>query len=161
MANIFRLKRTDVPGRIPLTSDLQNGELAVNLVDGRLFFKKIQNEIESIITLEAPKPLTVALYQEGELLITEGEVRWHNPQPVNISKIIARLATQADGNVTLVIKKSDITVQTIIIPEFTSKVTETVDIDMIEDDFLTVDITTIGGTFKGEGLSVQFTYSFE
>ena len=40
MANTFRLKRSAVQGRVPTTSDLQLGELALNTYDGKLYAKK-------------------------------------------------------------------------------------------------------------------------
>ena len=40
MANVVRLKRTSVAGRIPATSDLETGELAVNIHDGKVFLKR-------------------------------------------------------------------------------------------------------------------------
>lgn len=40
MANTFRLKRSAVQGRVPTTSDLQLGELALNTYDGKLYTKK-------------------------------------------------------------------------------------------------------------------------
>jgi hypothetical protein len=40
MANTFRLKRSAVQGKVPLVSDLQLGELALNTYDGKLYAKK-------------------------------------------------------------------------------------------------------------------------
>jgi hypothetical protein len=40
MANTLRIKRSAVEGKIPLTTDLQLGELAVNTFDGKLFLKR-------------------------------------------------------------------------------------------------------------------------
>lgn len=40
MANIIRVKRSNVPGRVPTVSDLDLGELAVNTYDGKLFLKQ-------------------------------------------------------------------------------------------------------------------------
>ncbi len=48
MANILRLKRSDVAGRMPGLADLEPGELAVNTHDGRLFLKK-DNGTASIV----------------------------------------------------------------------------------------------------------------
>jgi len=104
---------------------------------------------------------TVTLYQDGLLEPTVGTVRWHNPRTVNINKIIARLAEAADSTVTVLVKKNSLTVQTINFSVGSVKQTTTVDIDMIVDDYLTVDITAVGNTAKGRGLSIEFTYSFE
>lgn len=48
----IKLKRSLVGGSIPTTSDLVSGELAVNVVDGKLFFKKTVSAVDSIITIE-------------------------------------------------------------------------------------------------------------
>lgn len=103
---------------------------------------------------------TVTLYQDGALSLTTGTIRWHNPANITVNKIIARLAQSADNAVTVVIKKKGIAVKTIIIPANTVKKVEVAAISMIADDYLTVDINTIGTQNKGSGLSVEFTYSF-
>ena len=40
MANTVKLKRSAVPGKIPLVADLELGELALNTYDGKLYSKK-------------------------------------------------------------------------------------------------------------------------
>lgn len=40
MANLVKLKRSAVAGKVPLTTDLELGELAVNTYDGKLYTKK-------------------------------------------------------------------------------------------------------------------------
>jgi len=52
MANILRLKRSDVAGRMPGIADLEPGELAINTHDGRLFLKK-DNGTASIVDVTA------------------------------------------------------------------------------------------------------------
>ena len=44
----IKLKRSNVQGRIPATTDLELGELSVNTYDGRLYLKKDQAGTESI-----------------------------------------------------------------------------------------------------------------
>lgn len=104
---------------------------------------------------------TVTLYQDGLLEATTGTVRWYNPSAVNINKITARLSEAADDTVTVLVKKNGTTVQTVNFSAGAVKQTSTVDIDMILDDYLTVDITAVGSVARGRGLSVEFTYSFE
>lgn len=43
--NIVQLKRSSVPGKVPLDSDLQIGEIAVNLYDGILFSKNTNGNV--------------------------------------------------------------------------------------------------------------------
>jgi hypothetical protein len=61
MANTVKLKRSAVTGRVPTTSDLALGELALNTFDGNLFFKKDASGTESILavaTLTGTQTLT-------------------------------------------------------------------------------------------------------
>lgn len=102
---------------------------------------------------------TVKLYQDGVLEPTTGTVRWHNPADINISKIVARVADAPGTNISVNINKSGSLAETVVIAANTDKTTEIVDIDMLEDDYLTVDIIFAGG-YGGSGLSVEFTYSF-
>ena len=104
---------------------------------------------------------TVTLYQDGVLEPTTGTIRWYNPSAVNVNKITARLATAADDVVTVLIKKNGVTAQTVTFPANNTKQVAVSDIDMAIDDYLTVDITTVGNVNRGRGLSVEFTYSFE
>ena len=47
MAATIKLKKSSVPGKIPLPSDLVYGELAVNYADGKLYFKDSTNQVRS------------------------------------------------------------------------------------------------------------------
>jgi hypothetical protein len=105
-------------------------------------------------TAESDK--TVTLYQDGILIPTTGTVRWHNPSNIKIKTITARLSGTSENPVTIRIKKTGTTVSDITFEANTSKVISSVDINMITDDYLSVDILTSGG----QSLSVQFTYSF-
>jgi hypothetical protein len=40
MASIVQLKKSSVVGKVPLTTDLDYGELALNYADGKLYYKK-------------------------------------------------------------------------------------------------------------------------
>jgi Protein of unknown function (DUF1565) len=53
MANVIRLKRSSVPGKIPDASDLIVGEIAVNTADGVLYTKHSDNTIKSIGNIQA------------------------------------------------------------------------------------------------------------
>jgi hypothetical protein len=53
MANTVVLKRSAVPNKIPTTSDLALGELALNTNDGNLFFKRDASGTQSIISVAA------------------------------------------------------------------------------------------------------------
>ena len=54
MSTNITLKRSSVQGRVPLTTDLALGEIALNTYDGRLFIKKNVGGTETIIDVTAP-----------------------------------------------------------------------------------------------------------
>lgn len=48
MATNIKLKKSAVAGKVPLSTDLEYGELAINYNDGLLFFKNSSNTVQSI-----------------------------------------------------------------------------------------------------------------
>jgi trimeric autotransporter adhesin len=55
MAQVVKLKRTAVQGKVPTTSSLELGELAINTYDGRIFFEKDNGipSVQSIVVTDA------------------------------------------------------------------------------------------------------------
>jgi hypothetical protein len=47
MANKVLLKKSSVPAKIPVPSDLDYGELAINYADGKLYFKNSNNQVQA------------------------------------------------------------------------------------------------------------------
>ena len=52
MSSLIQLKRTATPGNVPITGNLSYGEVALNITDGKLFFKKTIGGVDSIVTLQ-------------------------------------------------------------------------------------------------------------
>ena len=251
---VFKFKRSAVAGKVPTTSDLVGGEIALNTVDGKLFFKKTVGSTSTIvplsplsvgvisggsvlndqininalrfdsdgfvvtslssgttkivastfktwqvdgqaalqptgadtvkfvagsgiqiktnatstvktITIESINAATtatasVSLYQDGNLTLKTGTIRWYAPKTINVYKIIARLAASADRTVSVVTKKNGTTNNTINFSTGTTRVELNTSIDMVVDDYLTVDVTQIGTPGgPGNGLSVEYKYS--
>ena len=52
MANTIRIKRSSVSAKVPATTDLALGELAINTYDGKLYLKK-DNGFESVVEIGA------------------------------------------------------------------------------------------------------------
>lgn len=50
MSNKIILKKSSVPGKVPTVSDIDYGELAINYSDGVLYYKKVDNTIQSFST---------------------------------------------------------------------------------------------------------------
>lgn len=53
MANKVQVKRSAVAGKVPATTDLDLGELAVNTYDGKLYLKKNVGGVETIVDVTA------------------------------------------------------------------------------------------------------------
>jgi hypothetical protein len=53
MAQVIKVKQSSVGGKVPTTTQLQLGELALNTTDGKLYFKKNVSGTESIVTVSA------------------------------------------------------------------------------------------------------------
>jgi hypothetical protein len=62
MANSIQIKRSDVPGKVPLVTDLKSGELALNTYDGKLFLKQTVGSTSTVISLS---PLKTSLIDGG------------------------------------------------------------------------------------------------
>ena len=48
MANIIKIKNSSVAAKVPVTGDLAYGEIALNYADGKIYYKKSDNTIQSI-----------------------------------------------------------------------------------------------------------------
>lgn len=70
MAQTIKIKRSAVAGKVPTTSDLALGELALNTFDGKAFFKK-DNGTASIVEIGAGGGGGVGANQADYGLITE------------------------------------------------------------------------------------------
>jgi hypothetical protein len=53
MSNKLLLKKSSVAAKVPLTTDLDYGELAINYADEKLYFKNSSNQVKSFTTAVA------------------------------------------------------------------------------------------------------------
>jgi len=60
MIDTIILKRSDVTGKVPLTSDLVYGEVALNYKDGKLYYKNTDETIVSLNTSELAAKAPIA-----------------------------------------------------------------------------------------------------
>ncbi len=68
MANRIILKKSSLAGKIPLTSDLEYGELAINYTDGRLYYKNSNNTVGQVGGGSGGGSGTLRVYQRGDVL---------------------------------------------------------------------------------------------
>lgn len=71
MANTIKLKKSSVAAKVPLASDLDYGELAINYTDGNLFFKDSSNAVQTIASTQFA---TVTGNVTGGNIVTAGQV---------------------------------------------------------------------------------------
>lgn len=72
MANRIRIKKSGVQGKVPLTTDLELGELAINYYDGKLYTKK-DNGTASIVDLSGSS-VTIGTSAADILSASSGEI---------------------------------------------------------------------------------------
>jgi hypothetical protein len=60
MSQNIRLKRSSVPGRVPTTTQLDLGELALNTYDGKLYLKQDINGAQSVIAVGASSSFAIS-----------------------------------------------------------------------------------------------------
>jgi hypothetical protein len=105
--------------------------------------------------------LFVTLRQSGELSVITGLKRWYAPKNINISKLVARVDTAPTGaSINITIKKNGSSAATLVIFDGGTKIiNSSPSITMVDDDYITVDITQIGSSTTGSNLTITFTYS--
>ena len=140
----------------PATLDTLN-ELAAALGDDANFSTTVTNSIANITNV-------VALTHTGTLSAYTGTKRWYAPKNITISKIKARVDTAPTGaGVVIQINKTSsgvTTNQQLTVADGTTLISDTSPTisSMSEDDFLTIDIVSVGSTVAGENLTVEITY---
>ena len=69
MAQIIKFKRSTTPGSIPETGSLQYGEIAMNVTDGKVFFRKSGSidSVETILTTNTSTAIAGNLNLSGSI----------------------------------------------------------------------------------------------
>jgi hypothetical protein len=86
MANVVKLKRSAVSGKVPTISALQLGEVALNTYDGNLFFKKDDGVLQGIVTVATTdgeqsisnKTFTGTTNFDGDIVLQSGNIVLQN-----------------------------------------------------------------------------------
>jgi len=76
MAQSIILKRSALSGKVPTTSSLEIGEIAINTYDGKLFLKKVgaTDSIQTIVTTDSLTTGSISLTQTGsfgEIIVSQ------------------------------------------------------------------------------------------
>lgn len=131
------------------------GELAVD----KIIEKVNDNTVTNLTKVKEQTTFTTNLNQQGELQLVTGTARWYAPFDLQVTGINTKVSSSADSNISIAIKKNGSTVKSssILAGQFSSIVSAP-EFSMVEGDYITVDVTSIGTTNKGEDLVVQFKY---
>jgi len=135
---------------------------------------QFQSKIANLVNTEtADKPTTaqvtdkikdetvfnINMHQGGDLQVITGTKRWYAPFDLQIVGISANLGTAADNIVGIDVKNNGVSAKTV---SFSPNITTTNIVapffTMNAEDYLTVDITSIGTNSVGQDLYLQFTY---
>lgn len=65
MAQIIKFKRSTTAGTVPAGSSLEYGEIAMNVSDGKVFFKKGDDTIQTIVTTNTNNAITGSINLTG------------------------------------------------------------------------------------------------
>lgn len=156
MANKVLLKKSSVIGKIPLATDLDYGEIALNYADEKLYFKNTSDQIKSLGGSSAI--YTKQLNFVGPVNIGTGTLRWYPDTSINITSVFISAGTPPSGGpLTLVIKKSDSTIATVSLSAGQNiSSTTTLNTTVLTTDYITVDVTATNYTFDA---ILSFTYT--
>lgn len=75
MANTLKHKQSSVAGKVPTTTDLALGELAINTTDGKVYLKKNVSGTESVVEVA---PVTSVAGKTGAVTLAKGDVGLSN-----------------------------------------------------------------------------------
>jgi len=96
MAQVVKLKRTAVEGKVPSTSNLELGELAINTYDGRIFFEKDNgaSSIEQIVTTNSQTTGSINIIGNVTASIFFGNIQSTNGVVSGSSQLTASFDTR-------------------------------------------------------------------
>jgi hypothetical protein len=91
MAQVVKLKRTAVQGKVPTTSSLELGELAINTYDGRIFFEKDNGtpSIQSVVVTDALITGSINLFGA----VTASYFKGDGSEITNVQANVSQIAT--------------------------------------------------------------------
>jgi hypothetical protein len=131
------------------------GELA----EDKIVEKVNDDTVTNLTKVKEQTTFVTNLNQQGELQLVTGTARWYAPFNLLVNGITAKVSSSADADISIEIKKNGTVVKSdsILAGQFSSVVSAP-EFSMAEGDYITVDVTSIGTTNKGEDLVVQFKY---
>jgi hypothetical protein len=102
---VVQLKRTNVPGKVPTTSQLIDGEVAINTHDGKMFFRRDANGTLSIVEVGVDASVANVLYVSKSGDDTANDGRSMDRTFLTIAKALS----VATSGTTIFVKSGDYT----------------------------------------------------
>ncbi len=104
---------------------------------------------------------TLSVVQSGNLTVVTGTDKSYVPYAININKIVARVETAPTGSAIIIdLLKNDVSINTSTISDGATKTTNnSLSLALVEDDYLTIDVTQIGSTSSGADLTLTLYYT--
>lgn len=104
---------------------------------------------------------TLSVTQNGDLTVTTGTDRSYVPYSITLTKIVARVDTAPTGSgVTVDLLKNGSSINTITINDGATKATnDPLSLALVEDDYLTINVTQVGSTTSGSNLTLTLYYT--
>jgi len=98
MAQIVKLKRSQVAGNVPTTASLEYGELAINYEDGKVFFRKNDDSIQTILATNTSDAIIGDVNISGSVTASEfiGSGRYLTDLTVAQTATVKREFTSSD-----------------------------------------------------------------
>lgn len=110
---VVQLKRTSVPGKVPTTSQLIDGEVAINTHDGKMYFRRDANGTLSIVEVGVDASVANVLYVSKSGNDTSNDGRSMDRTFLTIAKAL----TVATSGTTIFVKSGDYTeVNPLVVP---------------------------------------------
>jgi hypothetical protein len=139
------------------------GDLWTDSTNMRMFVYYVDSdssqwvEVGSAITNNV---LRTTLVKSGDLNIFTGTEKWYSVDSITFLDYNLFLGTAPVGNnLTVVINKNGVAVQTLVVPSTQTSVTGISSFTMVPSDYITIDITSIGTDTTGSDLTLILTYS--
>lgn len=110
---VVQLKRTNIPGKVPTTSQLIDGEIAINTHDGKMYFRRDANGTLSIVEVGVDASVANVLYVSKSGSDTANDGRSMDRTFATIKKAL----TVATSGTTIFVKSGDYTeVNPLVVP---------------------------------------------
>ena len=107
MASKVKLKRSDVTGKIPQTSDLEEGQIALNTTDGKVFMKKSDDSIREITKQIHDEDTSVSIDESGATGTIVMTADGTNVQEVTDAAANIRVPVVIEDSNSITIKEGD------------------------------------------------------